>query len=268
MSKPKIAIDECGAGDPLVLVHGLGTSRAIWHRVVPDLARERRVVLVDIPGFGESDSLGEGFEFDRVAAAIDDVVTAQVNEPYDLLGTSLGGALALTLATERPDSVRHLVLAAPAGFHPHHPKIAVAAGHVGAAIVKVRREIGRHLVGRATARRALLWRVVHDGARLPASDAHLMLTASRYARRVREATRAAAGADLLPLVRKVKAPFGLLWGEHDHVVPIANSRGITAARPDVPFETVRGTGHVPHLERPGEWTTAVQRLFDRLAGRG
>ncbi len=264
MSEPRIAIDEHGSGEPLVLVHGLGTTRAIWHRVVPNLARERRVVLVDVPGFGESDSLGDGFEFERIAIAIDDVVAERVEGPYDLLGTSLGGALALTLATERPASVRRLVLAAPAGFHPHHPRIAAAAGHVGAAIVSVRREIGRHLVRRAAARRALLWRVVHDGARMSPSDAHLMLTASRSARRVREATRTAAGADLIPLVRSIRAPFGLLWGEHDHVVPIANSRGITAARPGVPFETVRDAGHVPHLERPSEWLAAVHRLFDRL----
>lgn len=265
MTEPRIAIDEHGSGKPLVLVHGLGTSREIWHRVVPELARERRVVLVDVPGFGESDSLGDGFEFDEVALAIGDAVAERVQEPYDLLGTSLGGALALTLATERPGSVRHLVLAAPAGFHPHHPKIATAAGHIGAAIVGVRRELGRHLIGRASARRALLWRVVHDSAQLPVSDANLMLSASRAARRVREATRTAAGADLLPLIRRVRAPFGLLWGEHDHVVPIANSRGIIAARPDAPFETVRDAGHVPHLERPSEWTAAVRRLLDRLA---
>ena len=265
MAESRIAIDERGSGEPLVLLHGLGTTRAIWHRVLPELAAERRVVLVDVPGFGESDSLGEGFEFDEVAVAIDDVVARRVKGRYDLLGTSLGGALALTLATERPESVRRLVLAAPAGFHPHHPKIAAAAGHVGAAIVKTRREIGRYLVGHASARRALLWRLVHDGARMHPSDAHLLLTASRYARRVREATRTAAGADLHPLVRGVRAPFGLLWGEHDHIVPIANSRGITAARPDAPFETVRDAGHVPHLERPREWTAAVRRLFDRLA---
>lgn len=265
MTEPAIAIEEHGGGQPLVLVHGLGTSQAIWHRVIPELARDRRVVLVDIPGFGESEPLGEGFEFDEVALAIDNVIAERVNEPYDLLGTSLGGALALTLATERPASVRRLVLAAPAGFHPHHPIIAVAAGHVGAAIVRVRRELGRHLVRRASARRALLWRVVHDAARLPASDAHLMLSASRTARRIREATQTAAGSDLLPLIRRVNTPVGLLWGEHDHVVPIANSRGMTAARPELPFETVRDAGHVPHLERPNEWTAAVRRLLDRLA---
>jgi len=261
----EIAIEERGSGEPLVLLHGVGTTRAIWHRVVPDLATDRRVVLVDVPGFGQSAPIGHGFELEPVANAIGDAMSERIGDGYDLVGTSLGGALAITLASERPASVRKLILAAPAGFRPHPTGIARLAGHVGAAIVRVRREIGhRALIGRPAGRRALLWGVAADGARIPPADVHLILSASRAARRVREAVRAAAAADLHPVVHRVRGPLGLLWGERDVVVPIANSRGIVAARPEAPFEIIANAGHIPHLESPREWTAAVRRLFDRL----
>src|SRR6266496_4462580 len=49
-----MAYDSHGSGPPLVLLHGIGSRRAVWDPVVGALARERRVLAVDIPGFGES----------------------------------------------------------------------------------------------------------------------------------------------------------------------------------------------------------------------
>jgi len=63
-SPAMLAIREEGAGDPLVLVHGAGTSSAIWHRVMAHLASERRVVAPDLPGYGGSPAAGPGFALD------------------------------------------------------------------------------------------------------------------------------------------------------------------------------------------------------------
>ena len=61
-----LAIRDEGAGDALVLVHGAGTSSAIWHRVMAPLASERRVVAPDLPGYGGSPAAGPGFALDEV----------------------------------------------------------------------------------------------------------------------------------------------------------------------------------------------------------
>src|SRR3954469_6930784 len=63
-----IALETHGEGEPLVLVHGLATSRVIWRRVVSMLPG--RLVVVDVPGFGQSPPVGEGFDLDAVADAI------------------------------------------------------------------------------------------------------------------------------------------------------------------------------------------------------
>ena len=62
-----LAIREEGAGDPLVLVHGAGTSGAIWHRATPRLAARRRVIAPDLPGYGGSPAAGPGFALEEVA---------------------------------------------------------------------------------------------------------------------------------------------------------------------------------------------------------
>src|SRR6476661_8009037 len=102
-----IALETHGQGEPLVLVHGLATSRVIWRRVVPMLPG--RLVVVDVPGFGASPPVGEGFDPDALADGIGDA-------RFDLVGHSLGGALSIGLAHRHRARVRSLVLVAPAGL--------------------------------------------------------------------------------------------------------------------------------------------------------
>ncbi len=65
-----LAVEESGRGEPLVLLHDLATTRAIWGPVVPALASDRRVLTVDLPGFGDSAPAGPGFELEAVATRI------------------------------------------------------------------------------------------------------------------------------------------------------------------------------------------------------
>ncbi|HEX6698469.1 MAG TPA: alpha/beta fold hydrolase [Solirubrobacteraceae bacterium] len=91
-----LAIREEGAGDPLVLVHGAGTSSAIWHRVTAHLASEYRVLAPDLPGYGGSPAAGPGFALDEVAdGLVAGLEAAGVPAPYDLVGHSMGGAIAI-----------------------------------------------------------------------------------------------------------------------------------------------------------------------------
>ena len=61
-------MDVQGEGAPLVLVHGVGTSRVVWRRVMPLLAQDRLVAAPDLPGFGASPADGPGFALERAAA--------------------------------------------------------------------------------------------------------------------------------------------------------------------------------------------------------
>ena len=112
-----LAVEESGNGEALVLIHGLATARRIWDPVTPALAATRRVVTLDVPGFGESAPAGPGFEIEAVAQRIARGLAARgVRAPFDLVGHSMGAGIAAVLAADRPRAVRRVVLVAPAGL--------------------------------------------------------------------------------------------------------------------------------------------------------
>jgi len=107
-----------GAGPSLVLIHGLGSSRAAWDPVVPQLAERFDVIAPDLPGFGESEALGPGDEPHpgRLAAAVADLLDElHIDRPH-LVGNSVGGWVSLELAALRP--VSSVTLLSPAGLWP------------------------------------------------------------------------------------------------------------------------------------------------------
>jgi pimeloyl-ACP methyl ester carboxylesterase len=112
----RLAFSRHGAGPPLVLLHGIGSTRQAWDPVIPGLAETFDVVAVDLPGFGESAPF-LGFESPdpsaiaaRVAVFLDEL---GIHSPH-VVGNSLGGWVALELAAVRP--VSSLVLLSPAGL--------------------------------------------------------------------------------------------------------------------------------------------------------
>jgi pimeloyl-ACP methyl ester carboxylesterase len=259
-----IAIDETGQGPPLVLLHGVGANRAVWRRVTPALAEDRHVIAPDLPGFGESAPAASGFDLDTAAEALAGPLAERAGGPFDLLGNSLGGAVAVRLAVARPDLVRRLVLSAPAGFAPSPRALRAVAGALGDRAVAVRRVVGTPVVRVPAVRRALLWGAVAEPQRLSADDARIMLEASRGSTRVGAAVSAVLRADLRADLDRLHAPVGVIWGWRDRVIPISTLRQIRASRPDVLVVTIPRAAHVPQVERPEEFVAAVRRLLDRL----
>jgi pimeloyl-ACP methyl ester carboxylesterase len=260
----EVAVDECGEGEALLLLHGLGANRGIWQAVTPELARSRRVIAPDLPGFGDSRPLDGGFALERAADAIAAAGAERIDGAFDLLGHSLGGAVAVSVARRHPGLVRRLVLCAPAGLAPRPDLVAIVLSSGAPAFLSARRTIGRRLAGSRTARRALLFGAVHDGGRLTEDQAVALLDASREAGALRSAARVAISVDVRSEVARIGCPVGLMWGERDLVVA-AKSRSELADRyPALPLETIPSAGHVAQVERPREFAAALERLLGRL----
>jgi len=259
-----IASETTGAGPPLVLIHGVGTNRSIWSLSLPALAETRSVTALDLPGFGESDPPERGWELDDVARSIGDALAARIETPFDLIGSSLGGAVALSLAVERPELVRRLILCAPAGFRPAPGPIPLIASNVVGPVMTLRRLAGLQLAESATARRALLSGTVADGSALSPDAARVMLQASAGARSLTAAFSAAAAADLRELAAELERPLGLVWGSLDRLIPAHTAEKVLEIHPDTPLEVIAGVGHIPHLERPDLFVPAVERLFEQM----
>ncbi|MCX4733565.1 alpha/beta fold hydrolase [Streptomyces sp. NBC_01363] len=111
-----VAYERTGAGEPLLLLHGIGHHRQAWDPVLSVLAVEREVIAVDLPGFGASPGLPDGLPYDLPTTAT--VLGAFCKElgldrPH-VAGNSLGGLLALELGREK--LVRSVTALSPAGF--------------------------------------------------------------------------------------------------------------------------------------------------------
>jgi pimeloyl-ACP methyl ester carboxylesterase len=259
-----LAMDVHGAGPPLVLVHGVGTHRGVWRDVVGPLARDRRVIALDLPGFGDSPVAGAGFDLDRVSDVVAEAAAAPAGAPFDLLGHSLGGAVCLSLAARHPGALRSLVLLAPAGFSPRRATSASVLGLASPTLLALRRAVGVPLAGNPIARRALLWGAVARGDRMSPDAATFMLEASASARRLGDAVRAGAAANLQSVIASLEIPVGILWGERDRIVDGSSIDRIRAARVAAPVEVIPDVGHVPQLERPGAFCAALARLEARM----
>lgn len=256
-----LAVERIGHGEPLVLVHGLATTRWIWDLVTPALSANREVVTLDLPGFGESAPAGAGYDLARVADRIARGLAAQgVAGPFDLVGHSLGAGVAIALAATRPASVRRLVLVAPAGFGALPPPLARVAGAGAERVLAARRALAP-LTDLPWGRRLLLIGAAADGARIPPGIARRMIGASAGSRRTAEALATVAEGGIGELLERTEAPVGVIWGTADRTVPARHLAAVLRRRPDARVERVEGAGHVPMVEAPDAFVAALERVL-------
>lgn len=101
---------EQGAGEPLVLIHGVGMQAHAWYPQMDDLSREFRVISVDMPGHGTSDALDANANLQQfVAWAIEFIEALRVG-PVNLAGHSMGSLIAAGVAVTRPDLVKRVAV--------------------------------------------------------------------------------------------------------------------------------------------------------------
>jgi pimeloyl-ACP methyl ester carboxylesterase len=229
---------------------------------VPALAERRRVLAVDLPGFGGSAPVGAGFELEAVAARTARGLAARgVKGPFDLVGHCAG--VAVTLAASRPKAVRRMVLVAPAGL----ARLPVAGVRMLAAaadgLLAVRRTLAP-LADLEWGRRILLAFAAADGGAIPATHARLLLSASARARRTAAALEAIAHADLRPALAGTTMPLGIIWGAADLTVPVSVSETVVEARPDADVVVIERAGHLVMAERPEAFVAALEGLLQRL----
>ncbi len=260
----RLAVEDSGSGEPLVLIHGLATTRSIWSLVAPVLSRTRRVVTLDVPGFGDSAPAGPGFRLEAVAERIARGLARRgLSGPLDIVGHSLGAGVALTLAATRPRLANRLVLVAPAGLEPlPWPAPELLSLSVDG-MLATRRALAA-LTDLRWGRRLLLSLATADPGALAPGEARLIVEASSGARRTAPALATIARADLRPLLARVRAPLGVIWGAEDRTVRPRVARVITAARPDADVVILDDAGHVAMVERPQAFAEALVGLLARL----
>jgi pimeloyl-ACP methyl ester carboxylesterase len=255
-----------GPGPPLVLVlvHGTGGSWQTWLLNLGELARERRVIAIDLPGFGGSQPLAITAGMGAYADALAGLLEALAVERAVVVGHSLGGLVALRLALRHPALVAGVVSVDGGGMALSGLRLRL----VTAALLSINALLSvpsllRPLMLRPRARRLLVSGAMHDRAALTAELASEMLS-NFAAPGLVPAVAAGARDDLEKHVGDIACPVLLLWGRHDRLLPVALADALAQRMRSARVTVIEGAGHCPMIERPHEFNRAVAEFADAL----
>lgn len=224
---------ERGVGEPVLLIHGLGSSGADWAFQMPALEGGFRVIVPDLPGSGYSDPPNDAYGIEGFADALWTLLDGLDAPRANIIGFSLGGAVALEMALQRPASVPRLALInSLATYHIDHWRKWLEA-RVPIALVRV---FGMRRTARLTAARVFPepWQ---SQMRARAIDVLGAVPAAAYLGMGRALERWTA-TDRLSLLSSRTL---MIAAEHDYT-PLAEKRAL-AARLSASLVVVRGSRH-------------------------
>ncbi|WP_239340442.1 alpha/beta fold hydrolase [Frankia sp. CiP3] len=251
-------------GPPVVLLHGFLTDSYTWRDVVPALATDHRVILVDLPGSGRSpDPRGKGWTADRcvdLLASLFDVLSLAAPT---LVGSQMGGSLGAWFAAARPARVGRLVV--------------MAAGVLGetSANLTLYKVLANPLIGGWASRYfprggfEEKWQAAHG----PGHRVDPAATDRYFAQiRARGRTMARVGLDirrsfgksfdaLTEPLRGLAVPTLLLFGDRDPLVPVSTGQRFADLIPGATLLVLPLCGDFPQEERPVEVAAAIRAFL-------
>jgi pimeloyl-ACP methyl ester carboxylesterase len=268
VGKHRISTLTMGSGDPVLLIHGLGGTRASMFDTASALSQRYQVHAIDLPGFGSSSKpvLG-GYNAGWFAEILVGLMDELEIETAHVVGNSMGGRIALEMGLQAPERITALGLLCPAvawikrDFHP---------------IVRLLRpELGRlpHAFSRSLVS-SQFWGIFHDPDCLDPAVGEMIIDEFRriYASAgARYAFLASARNIYLekplgkggfyPRLAELEPPALFIWGREDPLVPPAFSRHVGKWLPGAQQVTLAECGHLPQVEQPERTNELLTSFF-------
>ncbi|MGW6279232.1 alpha/beta fold hydrolase [Kribbella sp. NPDC055071] len=254
----EIAYDRKGAGEPLLLLHGIGHHRQAFDPVLELLAEQRDVIALDFPGFGESPDLPDGVpdEFDSLARVVEAFCTALDLDRPHVAGNSMGGMVALRLG--QLGLARSVTALAPAGFWtPRENAWAIGLlTRLRQAARRTPESVVRRLSRTPAGRRVLTGAIYHRPA---LRDPDAVVAETRALRDApafdRVAAHARTGITFDGDVPDI--PVTIAWGTHDRVLLPRQAARAHLQLPTARYIPLLNCGHVPMNDAPTLITTTI-----------
>jgi 3-oxoadipate enol-lactonase len=259
MRTARLDVEIVGEGRDLVLLHSLLSDRTSFEPLAARLKGERRLILVNLSGFGRSPAAGPAINdyADRIAALFDELA---LPPETDVLGNGLGGFVGLSLAIRHGLRFDRLVLVGSAIAFPEAGRATFRA-----LADKVERE-GMAAVTAVAMRRMFPERFI---------AAHPEVIAGREAVFERidpavfaSACRALATLDLDVDLARVRNRTLIVVGAQDEATPPALGRALKDRLADATLIELPGLGHCPHIQDPDAFIAAIAPFLDLRAERG
>jgi pimeloyl-ACP methyl ester carboxylesterase len=237
-------------GPVVVLIHGISTPYFIWDDAQLALTKAGfRVLRYDLYGRGFSDRPNVTYDeqlFDR--QLLDLLSALKIREPADLVGSSLGGAIAVIFAARHPEKARKLLLIAPAGYPVNLP----LAGRV--VYLPVIGDYMTYAFGNPIMLRGFKNYFSKLDKLSAFSEKYRQQTQYTGFKRAILSTLRNFNLDnqktAYETVGKQGRQVMLIWGREDKIIPFSNNQMIQAVIRDVDFHAIDDAGHLPHYEVP------------------
>lgn len=238
---------------PLLLLHGVGSSSEDWECQIPVFAPLCRVIVPDLRGYGRSPK-GDAYSVDAFAADVWKVLEDLGIKRFNLVGHSMGGAVALRMAVDRPGCVNRMVLADTL------PSFAVDS--LGKAMLYWYRLVMMWLFGPAKLS-AAVYKKLFPGPKHAALRARLKARSSGQDRDVYLRTiKALKGWTIVDCLHTLKMPVLLLAAEHDYF-PRADAEAFNTALPNSHLQVFEGAHHHLPLEVSERFNAAVLAFLEQ-----
>jgi pimeloyl-ACP methyl ester carboxylesterase len=231
----------------ILLLHGFGSSLHTWEDWARLMEADRRVVRLDLPGFGlTGPDPTRDYSDDRAVALLAGLLDRLGIRQVDLVGSSMGGRIAWRFAAAQPERVRHLVLMAPDGF------ASLGREYGQAPRVPPVMRLLPHTLPAPLVRAALAPAYADVTALRPEVLERYrdMLLAPGVRQAILDRTADTLLVPPEPLLRLIAAPVLLLWGEADRMVPASHAADYERVLRDSRTVVLPGLGHVPMEEDP------------------
>jgi pimeloyl-ACP methyl ester carboxylesterase len=250
----------------VVFIHGLSGSWQNWLENIPRFALDRRVIALDLPGFGESEMPAEDISISGYGRCVDELCAQLGLDSVAVVGNSMGGFVGAEMAIAFPQRVERLCLVSAAGI----------------SIVNLRREpllaVGRILAAGGTMTAAQQRSVLRRPGLTHLTFAFVFRHPTRLARDLLleqmqgtgkpgflPALDALTNYDFRDRLPEIGCPTFIVWGDQDMLVPVRDADEFERLIPDARKVVFEDTGHCAMLERP---ETFNARLADFLSESG
>ncbi|HSS58472.1 MAG TPA: alpha/beta hydrolase [Solirubrobacteraceae bacterium] len=257
---------ELGEGPAVVFVHGLGASWQSWLENMPDLARDHRVVAVDLPGFGYSEMPREDISIERYASWTCRLMDRLGIDSAAVVGNSMGGFVGADLAIRYPQRVQRLVVVSAAIFWQTYRRAQPLLRLARLGDAAATRALTRATDDIATRHRLRIWALASAGFRYPhlisPELGHEMVRSARHTDGFLPALEALADYPLEEQLPRIRCPTLIVWGAHDTLVPVKDAKRLQELIPGARREVFERTGHVAMLERPERFNRLLREFLD------
>lgn len=265
---PKIAYYEAGKPESdktLILIHGLASDAGFFKTIVPALAKEYRVIVVDLPGYGHSEKGDFPYGMKWYAEQIQKLIKSLSLKNITLSGHSMGGQIAMTYALNWPNDIQDLILLSPAGVEPFLPgegkwlsSVITLSSTVKATEEHIRINLSRNFYRWSD---DFEW-MVEERVRLAKSEQEFL----EFAYTVDKCVDAMLNEPTTEKLKNITVPVKIIFGKHDGLIPNPYLHpGFTSAVfektigviPNVKLIEIPKAGHMLQIEQPDAVVNAI-----------